>query len=121
MKATYQTGVHGEEIAEEYLTKKGMTVLERRYKEKCGEIDLIMQDGKFLVFVEVKSRFSDGPPGMGLMAVTPAKQRRIAKAAMMYLMKQKATKSPCRFDVVEVNREGVLHIPNAFQPGGMFY
>ena len=58
MKATYETGVRGEEIAEAYLTQMGMRCLERRYREKPGEIDLIMEDGECLVFVEVKTRFS---------------------------------------------------------------
>ncbi len=121
MKATYETGVHGEEIAEDYLTKKGMVCLERRYREKCGEIDLIMRDGHTLVFVEVKSRFSSAAPGTGLMAVNAAKQRRLARTAMLYLMRHKAQRSPVRFDVLEINRDGVIHIPNAFQPGGMFF
>ncbi len=120
MKATYETGVQGELIAEEYLTKKGMICLERRYREKCGEIDLIMKDGEAIVFTEVKARFS-AARGTGLMAVTPGKQKRIARAAMLYLMKHKAVRSAVRFDVVEINREGIIHIPNAFQPGGMFF
>ncbi len=120
MKATYDTGLEGERIAEEYLTKKGMQCLERRYREKCGEIDLIMRDGESLVFVEVKSRFSSSRPGTGISAVQYGKQRRIARAAAMYMMKHKLMNSFCRFDVVEVNREGVIHIPNAFQPGGYF-
>ncbi len=120
MKATYDTGLEGERIAEEYLTGKGMVCLERRYREKCGEIDLIMRDGRSLVFVEVKSRFSANSAGSGFYAVNYGKQRRLARAAMLYMMKHKAVNSICRFDVVEVNREGVIHIPNAFQPGGFY-
>lgn len=119
MKRTYDTGIHGEEIAEQFLTDKGMRCLERRYREKNGEIDLIMEDGKVLVFVEVKARFSESRTGDGLRAVTPAKQKRIAQCAMLYLLKHGWTRRDVRFDVVEINRDEIIHIPNAFQPGGM--
>lgn len=118
MKATYETGLHGEEIAEEFLKKKGMLCLERRYRTKVGEIDLIMEDGDTLVFIEVKARFS-GSDGQGLQAVNYAKQRRIAKAALLYLIRHKWTRRSIRFDVVEINQHGIIHVPNAFQPGGV--
>ena len=121
MSAAYDTGVRGEETAERYLTEKGMRCLERRHREKTGEIDLIMEDGDTLVFVEVKARYSSPRPGQGLLAVTPAKQRRIAKTAALYLMKHGELRRPVRFDAVEINRDGVLYIPNAFQPGGMMF
>ena len=121
MKTSYTTGLHGEEIAEEYLIRKGMRCLERRYREKTGEIDLIMEEGEILVFVEVKARFSNPEQGTGLRAVTPAKQKKIAKSAMLYLMRHGWLNRPMRFDVVEINRDGILHVPNAFQPGGMMF
>ena len=121
MKATYETGLRGEEIAEEYLIRKGMRPLERQYREKAGEIDLIMEEGETLVFVEVKARFSDREAGGGLRAVTPAKQKKIARCAMLYAMKRGCLRRPMRFDVVEINREDILHIPNAFQPGGLMF
>ena len=120
MNGTYQTGVKGEEIAERYLTDQGMVCLERRYREKCGEIDLIMKDGDYLVFVEVKARFHTSI-GLGFQAVNANKQRRIARCAMLYLMKHQQLGAAVRFDVVEINQEGVFHIPNAFQPGGMYF
>jgi putative endonuclease len=119
--ASFITGLTGEEIAQSYLEEQGMRCLESRHREKTGEIDLIMEEGETLVFVEVKTRFSDGVPGNGLRAVNKAKQKRIAKSAMLYLMKHRWTNRYVRFDVVEVNRDGVLHIPNAFQPGGMLF
>jgi len=120
MKATYETGVRGEEIAEVFLSEQGMTCLARRYREKCGEVDLIMAEGETVVFVEVKTRFSGGT-GAGMLAVTPAKQRRIAKCATLFLMRKKWLNRSVRFDVVEVNRDGIIHLPNAFQPGGMVF
>ena len=57
MKTTYETGLQGERAAEEYLHQKmRMHCLERRYRNQCGEIDLIMLDGETVVFVEVKTR-----------------------------------------------------------------
>ena len=120
MKATYETGLQGEEIAERYLTEKGMRCLEKRHREKPGEIDLIMESGETLVFVEVKTRFS-GAAGHGLQAVTPAKQRKIAKCATIYLMRHGWLRRSIRFDVVEINTGEIIHIPNAFQPGGMMF
>ncbi len=119
--AAYETGVHGEEIAERYLTDRGMRCLERRYREKGGEIDLIMEEGETLVFVEVKARFSDPVKGNGLRAVTPAKQKKIARCAMLFLMRRGWLNRPMRFDVIEINRDGILHVPNAFQPGGIMF
>ncbi len=121
MKQTYETGLRGEKTAEDYLQKSsGMVCLERRYRTKAGEIDLIMREGETLVFVEVKTRRNEAP-GMGLMAVNAAKQRRISRAAVLYLMEHHALNLPVRFDLVEICGDQILHIPNAFQPGGIFY
>ena len=91
MKTTYETGILGEETAEKYLKQeRAMVCLERRYRTKCGEIDLIMLDGDIVVFVEVKARKTTGP-GTGLSAVNTAKQKRILNASLIYLMKMKWT------------------------------
>ena len=120
-KASYETGIKGEEIAARHLEDKGMRLLEKRHREKPGEIDLIMEDGDTLVFVEVKARFSPNASGQGLQSVNGAKQRKIAKSALLYLMKHQWLRRSVRFDVVEINQEEILHIPNAFQPGGMMF
>jgi len=121
MKMTYQTGVEGEKKAAEWLEKHyGMRLLESRYRNKAGEIDLIMQDGKTVVFIEVKTRLTSAP-GSGLMAVDYRKQQRITRTAVIYLLSKGWQSHAVRFDVVEVSGNGVLHVPNAFQPGGMFY
>ena len=121
MKTTYETGLRGEEMAERYLEEKGMRCLERRHREKTGEIDLIMEDGLTLVIVEVKARFSISKAGDGLRAVSAGKQRRIARTAMLYLMRHGWTQRMIRFDVIEINQDEILHVPNAFQPGGMMF
>lgn len=121
MKRTYETGIQGEDAAEEYLKQEyGMICLEKRYRAKCGEIDLIMLDGKTVVFVEVKTR-KTGSPGNGLAAVNTAKQKRILNAALIFLMQKKWSGQAVRFDIVEIRTDGILHIPNAFQPYGSIY
>ena len=112
-KTTYNTGMTGETLAEEYLCSKGMTILTRRYRGADGEIDLVMQDGDILVFVEVKFR-PTAKAGMGLMSVTPAKQRRLTHAAQHFLIEREWNDRLVRFDVVEITQDGLLHIPNAF-------
>ena len=97
-----------------------MICRERRYRSKCGEIDLIMQEGQTIVFVEVKTRLT-ASPGMGMMSVNETKQKRIARAAVLYLSSTKQMNMPVRFDVIEITRDSIIHIPNAFQPGRMFY
>lgn len=114
----YDTGLKGEAQAESYLTGLGMLCLERRYRAQDGEIDLIMQDSETIVMVEVKYR-PRGRAGEGLMAVTPAKQRRMLHAAQAFLAQREWMDRPVRFDVVEITASGLLHIPNAFMPGAL--
>lgn len=120
MKETYSTGVRGEETAENYLEGLGMKCIEKRYRSKCGEIDLVLLDGDTLVFAEVKARLT-APEGAGLNAVDRRKQTRIARTASYYLMTHRLSGHPVRFDVVEISQDGILHIPDAFQPGGMIW
>ena len=111
----YETGLRGEALAEQYLLNHGMILLCRRFRGGDGEIDLIMQDAAAVVFVEVKSRPSSRT-GDGLLAITPGKQRRMLHAAQAYLMERNDFTLQVRFDIVEITRDGILHIPNAFIP-----
>ena len=122
MKQTYETGLAGESSAEAWLAEhRGMKPLERRLRTKAGEVDLVMLDGETVVFVEVKTRLKAGP-GQGMLAVNAAKQKRILRAATLYLIRNRWLNRPVRFDVVEVRPGSVNHIPNAFQQdGGMFF
>lgn len=113
MKKQYDTGLHGENAAEQYLVQQGMTTVTRRYRGEDGEIDLIMRDGDALVFVEVKSR-PHSVAGSGVLAVTASKQKRMLHAATAFLVEHDWLDRPVRFDVVEISRSGILHIPNAF-------
>jgi putative endonuclease len=94
----------GEEAAERLLRAHGFRVLERRYRIRGGEVDLIAREGETLVFVEVKTRGSlvCGRPAE---AVGAGQRRRILRAAAFYLAARGGPDRPCRFDVVEVLRE----------------
>lgn len=110
-----ETGARYEQLAAEYLESMGHCILERNFRCRQGEIDLISQDGNYLVFTEVKYRASSryGEP---LEAVTPKKQHIISKVASYYCMKMhKNDSTPCRFDVIAVEGEKITHIPNAFE------
>ena len=113
MMKQYDAGIQGEFLAEEWLTQRGMQSIARRYRGQDGEIDLIMLDGDMVVFVEVKYR-PNAMQGDGLLSITPAKQRRLTHAAQDFLLTQGWTERQARFDVVEITKDGVLHIPNAF-------
>lgn len=112
-------GQSGEAFAAAFLEKKGYRVLERNYRSRFGEIDLIAQDGKTIVFVEVKARrtLRWGDPAQ---AVHHRKQQKIFQVAQLYLMRQEKEDVPCRFDVVEViitpdGSSRIHHILNAFE------
>ena len=108
-------GGAGEERAEELLARNGLAIVERNYRTKAGEIDLIARDGPTLVFVEVRLR-SDASFGGALASITPRKQRRIVAAAKQYLMSLRPL-PPCRFDVVALENGTPLWIRGAFDAG----
>lgn len=113
---TRQTGNAGEERAARFLQQLGYRILARNFAAAGGELDIVAQDRKTLVFVEVKTRSSRAFGGP-LAAVTPAKQKRLLLAAVQYLKANPAKFDSIRFDVVGVLPEEVEHIPNAFTPG----
>lgn len=95
-------GKYGEDVACEALVRRGYAVLERRFRLRGGEIDIVARDGRVLVFVEVKTRA--GPAfGEAAAAVTPRKQHRLTRLAGAYLARRGWTNVPCRFDVVTVD------------------
>lgn len=111
-------GSKWEEQAVMLLESKGYEILERNYRCKIGEIDIIAKDDGVLVFVEVKYR-SDNTYGYSIEAVTPAKQRTIRKVAQYYMtVVYKSQYVPCRFDVIGFDvsdgNVSVSHISNAF-------
>lgn len=112
---TRQSGSAGEDAACRYLQDKGFVILQRNYRQPCGEIDIIARQGNTLVFAEVKKRAS-GAFGGPLAAVTPAKQHKITLTAECYI-KEKAPKfDSIRFDVICLLDGKITHIENAFFP-----
>ena len=86
----------------------------QNYRCRVGEIDLIVRDGAYLVFCEVKYR-TDSGAGHPLEAVDVRKQRTIAKCALYYMTEHQMDDLPCRFDVIAVCGEKVTWIRNAFE------
>lgn len=115
-------GRQGESAAERYLRAKGYRILQKNARSSSGELDLIAQDGKVLVFVEVKARRTDALGG-AIYAVDGRKQGRLVRLAAQYLAQHRLRDQPCRFDVVTVqassgNADRIEHIPNAFEVPG---
>jgi putative endonuclease len=114
-------GEQFEQQACRYLQKQGLKLKERNADFRVGEIDLVMQDGGTLVFVEVRFRAQQGFGGAAA-SVDRRKQQKLIKAAQLYLLKHFANNPPpCRFDVVamEDNQQGpsINWIKNAFLAG----
>lgn len=109
--------MEGEERAVEYLRGLGYRILDRNFKTRSGELDIVARDGSTTVFVEVKRR---GPSARGSSAefVDQAKMRRVISAARAYAAKHRLSESPLRFDVVAIDvedgREQIRHHKGAF-------
>ena len=109
-----ETGSRYEELAAAYLTTAGYVILEKNFRGRQGEIDLIARDGSYLVFIEVKYR-ADAAMGDPLEAVGPKKQQRIRQTAAWYLYRHSLPgDTPCRFDVVGITGGRVQLIKDAF-------
>ena len=109
-------GKEGERLAALYLKKQGLVVIERNYRTRSGEIDLVARDKKELVFVEVKTR-SGTDFGTALEAVDTRKCRQIIRVAQEYLLRQDGFDQPIRFDVIGIllgDKPQFEHIKNAF-------
>jgi len=117
-------GRTGEAAAERYLSKLGYSILDRNYRTRGGEIDLVVSDRDTLVFVEVKTRESERY-GEAVQAVTPHKQEQMSKTALAYLQSRNLGERPCRFDVIALKVEGekakLTHYKNAFPLSEKFW
>ena len=99
---SHARGVAGEEAAEEFLRLSGYHIVARNVRTKVGELDLVALDGETLCFIEIKSRTSSAY-GRAIEAVGREKQRRLAKAALLFLAKNRSPRA-CRFDVLGLDR-----------------
>jgi putative endonuclease len=108
-------GDSGEDQALRYLQRQSLSLVERNFRVKGGEIDLIMLDRAVLVFVEVRKRAPGAEQFGGAAAsVTPAKQRRLVVAAQVYL--KRYTHPPaCRFDVIAIDGDQLNWLKNAIE------
>ena len=103
----------GEQAAAEHLERGGMHVVERNYRCRAGEIDLVALDGNTVAFVEVKLRRAPFDP---LEAVDQRKRRQVCRAAFDFLLRRGMLGRPARFDVVavEAGSYSCTHIADAF-------
>ena len=95
MSTRQAKGAAGEQLAADYLVRQGLSVIERNFRVKGGEIDLVCRDGKTTVFVEVRLR-SRSDFGGAAASITATKQARLILAARHWLLRHGET--PCRFD-----------------------
>lgn len=118
MRAKDAVGRYGEDVAVRHLTDAGLVVVERNWRCREGEIDVVAREGDALVFCEVKTRRS-ATFGVPAEAVTRAKADRLRRLALLWLRERGATAAELRFDVVGVvcRRSGaavVDHVRGAF-------
>jgi len=118
VRTTTELGQRGERIAARYLTDRGLRLLDRNWRCREGELDIVARDGDAIVFCEVKTRREVGF-GHPVEAVTQAKQRRLRLLAHRWLAAHDEHAPNLRFDVVGVLVRGegpavVTHLPAAF-------
>lgn len=120
LRSRKAVGQAAEDAAFDYLQTLGYVPIVRNWRCRSGEIDLILRDGKTLVFAEVRSRTSPERYGTAIEALTPRKCRQVRDTAAVYLRMKRAEDVPIRFDVVAVtfrtdgSVDELKHIPGAF-------
>ena len=118
--ARQRLGSEGESIARGELEKLGYRIIERNYRTRFGEIDIVADDGGTVVFVEVKTKTS-GDFGDPVEEVTPQKQRQIVSMGEFYATYCCPPNTPCRFDVVAIDCSmeppAITVYKDAFRPG----
>ena len=100
--STTAVGNQGEELACRYLQKQGYKILKRNYRIRGGEIDIVAKDKDYLVFVEVKTRYSH-EYGLPVESITPWKIKYLLKTAQFYLLKIGWKDGPYRLDMVSID------------------
>ena len=107
-------GRDGEAAAASYLEEKGMQILERNFRSRKAEIDIIAIDGQTLVFTEVKAWSAYGVENLEY-AIDSKKINKIIETAKYFLsLHRKYRYMPTRFDVIFVSPEGITHLASAF-------
>lgn len=118
-----EIGNLGESIVCDYLIDRGLHIMERNYRCKLGEVDIIAAEGDTICFVEVKLRKSQAY-GRPFEAVNRSKQNKIIRTALQYIVNNRKSDYMCRFDIAEVNningKYEVNYIENAFEYSGKY-
>lgn len=115
-----QLGAEGEKLAAKFLKRRGYKIVQRNYRCKLGEIDIIASRKGILIFVEVKTRTTE-EFGQPQHAITPAKKNQISKAALSYIRENNLARQSCQFDVIAImfssgsRKPKIQHIENAFE------
>ena len=107
---TRQVGYDAEELACNYLLKRGFKILKRNFTIRGGEIDIVAMDGAVLVFVEVKARYSH-EYGLPQESITPWKIRALKKTALFYVLQSKWGDRSYRIDLVAVDYTSEKVVP----------
>ncbi len=113
---SYLKGLEGENLAADYLRKKGWIICERRFRGGAGEVDIIAREGDTFVFIEVKTWRSLTMDSLEL-SVNKRKQNRIVSAAKNYLYKNclDSEKTAVRFDLIFISQDELKHIQCAWE------
>ena len=111
MTTAQARGAEAERRAAEYLERNKLVVIERNFRVRGGELDLICRDGRTVVFVEVRQR-SRSDYGGAAASITAAKQARLILAARHWLAAH--GEAPCRFDCVLIDGDNIQWLRNAF-------
>jgi putative endonuclease len=114
MSSSVDAGLAAESRAAAHLERAGYRIVERNYRCRAGELDIIARDGDVLVFVEVRSRRS-ARFGHAVTAISPAKQRQVSRVAAHYVAFKRPRAARYRFDVVAITGDELLVIRDAWR------
>jgi len=113
-KRTSSKGRAGEEAAASYLEKKGMRILQRNFRSRSGEVDIISMDGEAIIFVEVKTWSAYGIEALE-QSLDEKKRHKIIETSKYFLSLHREYKyMAIRFDVIFISPDGITHIASAF-------
>lgn len=110
IKSTRDVGSSAEDLACQFLKKHGFKVLDRNFLIRGGEIDIVARDKNWLVFVEVKARYSHDY-GLPQESITPWKIKSLKRCALFYIQKVRWGNKPYRFDLVAIDYADSLEKP----------
>jgi len=117
-RSTKEKGQEGERLAARFLKEQGFRILDRNYRNRIGEIDIVAEDRGVLVFVEVRTLEASAGHSPE-ETIQWKKQRSISRTAEAYIHYKRLEDRPARFDVVAVTLDGtrstLRHIPDAFE------